>query len=494
MGVIQRQSIKNSFVDYIGVLIGVLSTLFIYPLDWELYGNIQYWLSTALIISPILRQGSTSLINKFFPYFRKNGIRGFLGLILLITTVTIIIMSALIYLVFWFVSDAPFVQEKISSFENLGYVFMLTLMIIYYNVFQLHSANALRIVVPNLISKIGAKIVTACLVLLGFYQVIGADTAAITLILFYLFAIILMLIYLGSMGKLDIGTIDFEKIKRPLKKRMFYYWLFGGLNFLGAILAFKIDIFMIGTFVNKESVGYYSVFLFMVNLMIIPMSGVNQIAGPIISDSFENNDISKIRTIYKKSSNSLLAIGSIIFLFIWLNVSFVLDFMRNGDDLLPFVFSALFLGISKIFDLMTSVNNIIIIYSKYYKYNLLFLFIMSVINISLNLWLIDLYGITGAAIATCISLFTLNAIKTLFIYKVLGVHPFSKKTVFIFLTLIIGLGVVSLFQELIIVNGLVSAIIYSVLLSTITLPLFYKMKLSEELNDIINKLVRRIRS
>jgi len=38
MGIIQRQSIKNSIVSFAGVLIAVVSTLYIYKLDEEIYG------------------------------------------------------------------------------------------------------------------------------------------------------------------------------------------------------------------------------------------------------------------------------------------------------------------------------------------------------------------------------------------------------------------------------------------------------------------------
>ena len=38
MGVIQRQGLKHTIVSYFGVLIGLFSTIFIYPRVPELYG------------------------------------------------------------------------------------------------------------------------------------------------------------------------------------------------------------------------------------------------------------------------------------------------------------------------------------------------------------------------------------------------------------------------------------------------------------------------
>ncbi|MGM0478087.1 MAG: lipopolysaccharide biosynthesis protein [Bacteroidota bacterium] len=493
MGIIERQSIKGSLVNYTGVIIGFFATLFIYPLDWELYGTIQYWLSSAIILTPILRQGSTALINKFYPYFKKNNIKGVLGLVLIISTLTIVAMSLLLLVFIFVFKEFSFIQQFNIQSQSVVYIYLLAVVMIYFTIFQLHAANIRRIVVPEIITRIGFKLFLILLVVSSYFGVLDSEWTGVLLILFYLLAIIAMYFYLIILGGLDISGWSWKRLPRSVKKQFFSFWIFGGLNYLGILLAYKIDIFMIGTLVDKVSVGYYSTFLFMINLMIIPMSSINQISRPIVSESFENEDISQIALIYKKSSNSLMAVGTIIFLFIWLNIYFVLDFMRNGDDLLPFVYSALFLGLSKIFDLMTSINNVIIVYSKYYRYNLLFLFLLAIVNIALNLWLIEDYGITGAAIATSASLFILNGIKTIFIYKVLGIHPFSKKSLYISITLTVGLVLVSFFQSLVIVNGLTSAIIYSLLLGSICFPLFYRMKFSEELNNMLDKLLRRLK-
>ena len=87
MGVIQRQSIKRSLVSYIGVGVGVISTLFIYPLESTLYGRIQFVLSVALLLSPVFSLGVKSLAVRFYPEFseKKEGDRGLFSLLLLLT-------------------------------------------------------------------------------------------------------------------------------------------------------------------------------------------------------------------------------------------------------------------------------------------------------------------------------------------------------------------------------------------------------------------------
>ena len=67
MGVIKRQSIKQSIVSFLGVGIGVISTIWIYPNNLEIYGLSQFLVGTASLLYPILSFGvvgiSIKLVN-----------------------------------------------------------------------------------------------------------------------------------------------------------------------------------------------------------------------------------------------------------------------------------------------------------------------------------------------------------------------------------------------------------------------------------------------
>lgn len=54
---------------------------------------------------------------------------------------------------------------------------------------------------------------------------------------------------------------------------------------------------------------------------------------------------------------------------------------------------------------------------------------LGIMNIFLNWYLIGLYGATGAAIATCISLVCFNVAKYMFIWLKLNMQPFSVETI-----------------------------------------------------------------
>ena len=53
MGIIKRQGGKHAILQYLGVGIGAISTLFIYPLNAELYGFAQFLIATAFLFFPL---------------------------------------------------------------------------------------------------------------------------------------------------------------------------------------------------------------------------------------------------------------------------------------------------------------------------------------------------------------------------------------------------------------------------------------------------------
>ena len=91
MGIVQRQSIKYTFISILGSLIGALSVLYIYPLSIKSYGFSQTILSYVLILVPFLGLGASTITIRFYEPNSKNP-----NDILIITTIVYLISSLLI--------------------------------------------------------------------------------------------------------------------------------------------------------------------------------------------------------------------------------------------------------------------------------------------------------------------------------------------------------------------------------------------------------------
>src|SRR5690554_7151768 len=83
--------------------------------------------------------------------------------------------------------------------------------------------------------------------------------------------------------------------------------------------------------------------------------------------------MNEIRKLYKSASANLYVIGIILFSLIWLNIETFFAVMTNGEDLVMFKTVFLLLALTKIIDMVTSINFSIISYSRYFRVNTLFI-------------------------------------------------------------------------------------------------------------------------
>ena len=100
----------------------------------------------------------------------------------------------------------------------------------------------------------------------------------------------------------------------------------------------------------------------------------------------------------------------------------------NGEIYAPGKWVVFYIGLSKLFDMATGVNQEIVGTSKYYKIDLLFYIFLAVIAVITNLIFIPKFGITGAAMASAISIFLFNTIRFFFLLYVFRIQPFSLST------------------------------------------------------------------
>ena len=317
MGIIQRQSIKSTLVNYLGVIVGGIAVLFIYPLNDEIYGYANWLYSTSYLLIPLASGGVVSLVVKYFPAFNQKdsgNFNGFLSLILMLISGVFIV-----FLGFWFLFKSKFLAvleylhldvEAILAHEKFILLFLFVLIIF---LFLLnHSYNQFRIVVPNLIQQLGYKLYLPLLVLVYIYFEFSREQFSYALIAFFVLASVVMLFYLQHLKALKFGWP-----KRPYPsfrfREMASYSIFSSLNGIGNSLAYRIDNVVIPLLLDMTQNGVYNKVFFISNVIEMPTRAMNQIAAPIISKAWENEDRAEIKMVYKKASNNLFLVGSFLF-------------------------------------------------------------------------------------------------------------------------------------------------------------------------------------
>jgi O-antigen/teichoic acid export membrane protein len=286
------------------------------------------------------------------------------------------------------------------------------------------------------------------------------------------------------------------KIRRPQfylkfpkeKKEIIIYSAFIIFSSSIAVMLLDIDKFMIGQYIPLKEAAYYSVAIFIALTISVPIRAMHQITHPVTTDLMARKKHTELNDLYKKASITLQVIGGLIMLGILTNIHQVYALLPekySGGVAVVFIIS-----ISKFFDLMLGNNNSIIFNSKYYRTVLLLGVCLVVLTVSLNMYFIPNFGIEGAALATLLSIGLYSLAKFLFVVIKMDLFPFTRKTL---LSLgIIGLTFIAFYFWNFPFHPIINIILKSVLLSFFYLVLNYKLKISVDINDVIEKILKRI--
>ena len=86
-------------------------------------------------------------------------------------------------------------------------------------------------------------------------------------------------------------------------------------------------------------------------------------------------DRKQLEMLYKKSSITQLIIGGFIFILVWFNIENIFKIIPHGNVYAQGIWVVFFIGLGKIFDMATGINQEIVGSSKYYKIDLFLSFL-----------------------------------------------------------------------------------------------------------------------
>ncbi|UXP31773.1 oligosaccharide flippase family protein [Reichenbachiella agarivorans] len=495
MGIVIKQGSISGIITYLGAFIGFFNTIILFPafLSPEEVGLIRVIPNIAFMLMPIVQLGTSNALIKFAPEIKKkeDGLAQLIGLITLATLIGSTLMSLVIYI---FKSDFVRLFEEKSPLINdyLPVIVILIFVLALYSLLENYSRVLLKIIAMNLIKEILQRVMTGILVLLYYFDWIDLDSLIYSLIVIYGTSLILLIGYLTSLGQFKI-SLQFHSIDREVFWRMATFSLYSIIGASGAYIVLNIDEIMVSSQLGLSENGIYSTAFFFAVMIELSKRAILQITTPLIAQSFENGRIDEIQKMHRQLSINQMIIASLFFIGIVSNLDNVYALMPNGD-----VYSlgrnvVIIIGLSKLIDMTFANNSEIIVMSKYYRFNMVTILCLCGIMVVLNLYLIPLYGMDGAAYATLISITIFNLVKSIFIQWKLNINPFSLNTLkmlgVISVTLIIGLYF-PLISSPILDLGIRSAVIT---VSLIAMILFFRV--SPEVTGIFNKhIVKRFMS
>lgn len=484
MGIIVKQSIKGSIWSYLGVLIGFVTTSYLYPkyLTTDTVGLFSLFISYATLLGQLSLLGLPVVTSRMFPIFRNkdNSHNGFVFLSMLILA-----FGFLIFLL-GFALFAPYLaetnQQKSALFAE--YLYLLIPLTFFTMLFvQLDTYNKVLYdavygtYLQEFFQRVLLLLITVAfaLKLITLTQLVYAFTVAISL------KALMITYFLYRKGELNFRP-QLHFISTGLRREIISVGLYSIFASLGYLIVFNVDKIMINQMLDLSNTGVYTIAFYFGSLVVIPSRPLLKISGTLIADAWAQNDIKKIDEIYYKSCINQFIIGAFLFVGLWANIDNILQIL--GDDYAQSKWVIFFIGIGYLFDMMTGANAQIISFSRYYRAGMVFIMFLLILVIILLYLLIPIYGITGAAIAIAVSLMLYNIMRYVFIFIKMKLQPFDWRTPVTALTFTGIYFVTTLVPKLPLIPDI---LVRGAIITILTLTILLSIPLSKEFTVLVEK-------
>ena len=495
MGIVLKQSFKNTIFIYLGFLVGGINTLFLYTrfLEDTYYGLVTFLLATSNLLMPLIAFGINHTIIKFFSsYFTKNEQDKFLSSVLFLPLLIAIPLGFLGVEFYEQLSNYLSVENPIIK-EYTFVIYLVAFTCAYFEVFYAWAKVQLHSVFGNILKELWNRVVVMLLLFAVYFGWITKPEFIYYLTGFYFLRMFVMMIYAFRLYFPKL-TFSLPENFNEIIRYSFYIILAGSA---GAIIL-DIDKFMIPGKEEISKAAYYSVAVFIGSFIEAPSRAMLNILQPLTSKTLNEDNLHEVGSLYKKSSINLLLISGFFFVLINANVHQLFNLLPEsyaGGELVVFMISFL-----KMYNGFLGNNGAIINNSKFYKITLPISLTMAFSVCFLNklfYYELDL-GTDGLALATLIVIFFANTFKLYFVKKKFLITPFTDKTLKMFL-IIMGLYLGFNFWDFPIadvyffklpIHPAINIVLKSLLIIPIYLFLVIKLNISPEIKNLTQRFYK----
>lgn len=489
MGIVQRQTIKGSVYSYLGVIVGFVTTSYLFPkyLKPDVIGLFGLMIAYSTLLGQFSLLGMQGVTSRLFPYFRdkKSGHHGFFTIAFLFIAVGFLLFL-LLYFVFspWLISNNI---EKSRLFSDYVYLLIpLTFFSMLFFFFDTYNKVLYDAVFGLFLQEFVQRLLIFAITLAFIFHLLNLSQLIISYVIVLCLKSIIIFYHLYRKGEVSFRP-DFSFITQTLKREIADVAFFSILSGMGSMIVFNIDKIIINQILDLSKTGVYTIAFYFGTLVVIPSRPLTKISGTLIADAWAKNDLPKIRDIYYKSCINQFIIGGFLFLGLWANIDNILTIL--GPDYVQSKWAIFFIGIAYLFDMLTGANTQVIAFSKYYRISLYFIAILLVIVSGLLFLLIPVWGIAGAAAAIAGGMFLNNLMRYYFLYRKFGLQPFDRNFIYLFLFF----GTIYFMLFLVPQLKLIPDILVRGTIITLTTVLFlYFVPVSEDVQIILKRFTGRI--
>ena len=465
MGIVKRNSITITILSYLGIVVGYVNKILLFPnfLSEEQVGLANILVSMAVMYAQFSAMGINSTIVKFFPFFRTPDRRhnGFFFWTALGVSLGFVLFTTL-FLIFrepvteYYAQKSPLLSKYYLLLIPLGFTTL------FFNFFTAWLQALYKTVVSSFVYEVALRLLVTAEISLYALGAIDFEQFIVGYVLIYFVPTLVLLVYTLWTRRIDLRPVWTGRTRRLLSVAAVY----GLWQYLGGTSMYivpVIDQSMLAGMRGLAQQAVYSTMAYMVAAMLTPYRSMIKVATPVVTNLWKERDMEGMRRISREMSLVNLIVGSFLFLLIWVN----LDNIRYSG-----------------------LNGTILVTSKKYRYDFTFSLMLVALTVASNALLIPRWGMTGAALATMITVLAYNAIRIASVWKFYRIQPFALSDLLVVALAAGCIGASALVPPM--GHFIADGLIRSALVAALYGGAIYSLKLSPEINRTIDRPLSRL--
>jgi O-antigen/teichoic acid export membrane protein len=489
MGIVQKQTIRGTAWSYLGAVLGFVNMALLSPVIFSTgeIGVVQVLLSYATLLSQFAGLGFTNVINRLFPYFRdpREKHNGFFALALIVTLAGFIVTLVGMKLYTPVFEKANLEQSPLIS-EYSFYIPPLLLITVLFTLLDNYNKVLYNAVLGTFLREFLFRVLNMALIILFWAGLIDFDGFMLGYIISQGIPLIVITTSLLIRGEISLKLRP-GFITPALKNEIILLCLFGILTGFSSNILTTLDKVFINHYLGEGQAGIYSIASYFAILILIPGKSMARITVPFIAESWKKDDIKTIGDLYIRTSISQYAAGLLIFIGLLVNIDKIFRLLPDeyGRSEAVIILESIGNRIS----VAAGINGVVLNTSALYRYQTWLMLFFIGIFVGAGVIFTPLFGITGIALASMISNVIYNLLCILVTGKKFGIWPYNRAHIHMTVVAVVAAAAGYILPQF---SLLPDIIVRSLLVTIIFGAGLYFGKLSEDLNNVVDKVIARV--
>jgi O-antigen/teichoic acid export membrane protein len=252
----------------------------------------------------------------------------------------------------------------------------------------------------------------------------------------------------------------------------------------------RTELFFLGLMPGAIDVGIYKIADSLSGLEPTLRQSLSRILAPLISDLSNRKEIKQLESLYKTTAKWSFTLALALFLIFLLFAEGIMNFFDPA--FVSGVGVLIVLGFAQLINAGAGSCGSVLIMSGRSDLSLMNTIVLFVVNITLDYFLIPIYGLAGAALAGSVAVILITFLRVLEVWLILHIHPFKWSFAKPIMAGLSSLALVHILRTYINSESIVVVIIYSLIFVAVYITLIYLLNLDPEDMLVLNAIRRKI--